>query len=130
MYVVYSIKDQIHCTIMNYMYYLPHLFYSIFEVILFFTQHLIGQRHDQTWCNDQTRTEKIVFLEKEKGNFVNCWREKFTTNAKNDKNEIKTQVIYLYHTRYMAIRLLVAHKNKTLEVSQIWNPILGCFSLG
>ena len=96
MYVVYSIKDQIHCTIMNYMYYLPHLFYSIFEVILFFTQHLIGQRHDQTWCNDQTRTEKIVFLEKEKGNFVNCWREKFTTNAKNDKNEIKTQVIYLY----------------------------------
>jgi len=102
------------------MYYLPHLFYSIFEVILFFTQHLIGQRHDQTWCNDQTRTEKIVFLEKEKGNFVNCWREKFTTNAKNDKNEIKTQVIYLYHTRYMAIRLLVAHKNKTLEVSQIW----------
>jgi len=37
----------------------------------------------------------------------------------NDKNEIKTQVIYLYHTRYMAIRLLVAHKNKTLEVSQI-----------
>ena len=67
-------------------------------------------RHGATIRHEQ---KKIVFPKRKKG------REKFTTNAKNDKNEIKTQVIYLYHTRYMAIRLLVAHKNKTLEVSQI-----------
>lgn len=72
MYVVYSIKDQIHCTIMNYMYYLPHLFYSIFEVILFSLNTLLDKdmtRHGATIRHEQ---KKIVFLEKEKGNFVNC----------------------------------------------------------
>ena len=76
MYVVYSIKDQIHCTIMNYMYYLPHLFYSIFEVILFSLNTLLDKDILNMVQRSNTNRKKLCFPRKGKKEFCRSVEEK------------------------------------------------------